>query len=37
MNLEEKLKALRLEEYAARIPRRPDALQQALFPYLQAL
>ncbi len=31
------LKALRLEEYAAYARRRPDALQQALFPYLDAL
>ncbi len=30
------LKALRLDEYAAR-SRRPEALQQALFPYLDAL
>ncbi len=31
------LKALRLEGYAAYARRRPDALQQALFPYLDAL
>jgi hypothetical protein len=31
------LKALRLPGYAARPPRRPEALQQALFPYLDAL
>jgi len=31
------LKALRVGEYAARARRRPDALQQALFPYLDAL
>ena len=31
------LKALRLEEYAARARRPPLALQQALFPYLEAL
>jgi transposase len=31
------LKAMRLEGYAPRAPRRPDALQQALFPYLEAL
>lgn len=31
------LKALKLEGYAARARRRPDALQQALFPYLEAL
>jgi hypothetical protein len=30
-------KALRLRGYAARARRRPDALQQALFPYLEAL
>ena len=30
------LKALRLEDYAARRPRRPPALQQALFPYHEA-
>src|SRR5918994_1802008 len=30
------LKALRLEDYAARRPRRPQALQQALFPYHEA-
>ena len=28
------LKALRLEEYAARVWQRPEALQQTLFPYL---
>jgi transposase InsO family protein len=31
------LKALRLEGYAARARRRPEALQQALFPYLESL
>ena len=31
------LKALRLEEYAARVRRRPRALQGALFSYLDAL
>jgi hypothetical protein len=31
------LKALRVGGYAARARRRPDALQQALFPYLDAL
>ncbi len=31
------LKALRLEEYAARTRRRPQALQDVLFPYLDAL
>ncbi len=31
------LKALRLEDYAARTRRHPEALQQALFPYLEAL
>jgi hypothetical protein len=31
------LKALRLAGYAARARRRPEALQQALFPYLEAL
>ncbi len=31
------LKALRLEGYAARARRRPEALQQALFSYLEAL
>jgi hypothetical protein len=31
------LKALRLEEYAARIRQRPSALQQTLFAYLDAL
>jgi uncharacterized protein (DUF58 family) len=30
------LKALRLEGYAARSRRRPEALQQALFPYHEA-
>ena len=30
------LKALRLEDYVARRPRRPPALQQALFPYHEA-
>ena len=32
-----RLKALRLEGYAAQTRRRPAALQQALFPYLDAL
>ena len=31
------LKALRLEGYAPRAPRRPQAVQQALFPYAEAL
>jgi hypothetical protein len=31
------LEALRLEEYAARIRWRPEALQQVLFSYLEAL
>ena len=31
------LKALRLEGYAPRAPRRPKAVQQALFPYAEAL
>ena len=31
------LKAMRLEGYAPRRPRRPEALQQALFPYAEAL
>ena len=31
------LKALKLGEYAARRPRRPESLQEALFPYLEAL
>lgn len=31
------LKAMRLEGYATRAPRRPQALQQALFPYAEAL
>jgi hypothetical protein len=31
------LKALRLEGYAPRRPRRPLSLQQALFPYAEAL
>jgi hypothetical protein len=31
-----RLKALRLEDYAARRPWRPPALQQALFPYHEA-
>lgn len=31
------LKALKLAEYAPRTPRRPRALQQVLFPYLDAL
>lgn len=31
------LKALRLEDYAPRRPRRPEALQEVLFSYLEAL
>lgn len=31
------LKAMRLEGYAPRAPRRPQALQEALFPYAEAL
>ena len=31
------LKALKLDEYAARTRRRPEALQDVLFPYLDAL
>ena len=31
------LKALKLEEYAPRRPKRPAALQEVLFPYLEAL
>jgi hypothetical protein len=31
------LKALKLEGYSPRSPRRPRALQQALFPYADAL
>ena len=31
------LKAVRLEAYAPRSPRRPQALQQALFPYATVL
>ena len=31
------LKALKLEEYAPRGPRRPQALQEVLFPYAEAL
>ena len=31
------LKALKLAGYAARTRRRPEALQQAFFPYLEAL
>jgi hypothetical protein len=31
------LKALRLEGYTPRAPRRPQAVQQALFPYAEAL
>ncbi len=30
------LKALRLEDYATRRPRRPQVLQQALFPHHEA-
>ena len=30
------LKAMKLEDYAARRPRRPEKLQQALFPYHEA-
>lgn len=33
---EGRLKALRLEGYAPRAPRRPQALQEALFPYAEA-
>ena len=37
-NLEEVMdEALRLSGYATRVRRRPEALQQALFPYLDAL
>ena len=32
-----RLKALRLEGYANRARKRPEALQQVLFPYLDAL
>lgn len=32
-----RLKAVRLEDYAPRSPGRPKALQQALFPYAEAL
>jgi hypothetical protein len=31
------LKALRLDDYAARAPRRPGMLQQVLFAYLDAV
>lgn len=31
------LKALRLDGYSPRSPKRPQALQQALFPYAEAL
>jgi hypothetical protein len=31
------LKVLRLERYAPRVPRRPQSLQQTLFPYHEAL
>ena len=31
------IKALKLEKYAPRSPRRPPALQEALFPYLEAI
>ena len=31
------LKALKLREYAPRGPRRPQALQEVLFPYAEAL
>ena len=31
------LKVLKLEEYAPRQPRRPDKLQQVLFPYVEAI
>ena len=31
------LKALKLDGYAPRMPRRPQALQQVLFPYLDAI
>ena len=32
-----RLKAMRLDGYAPRAPRRPQALQEALFPYAEAL
>jgi putative transposase len=31
------MKALKLEEYAPRLPHRPDKLQQVLFPYAEAI
>jgi hypothetical protein len=31
------IKVLKLEEYAPRQPRRPDKLQQVLFPYVEAV
>jgi putative transposase len=31
------IKVLKLEEYAPRLPRRPDKLQQVLFPYTEAV
>lgn len=31
------MKSLKLDEYAARQPRRPDKLQQVLFSYLEAI
>jgi hypothetical protein len=31
------LKALKMSEYALRRPRRPEKLQDALFPYLDAI
>jgi hypothetical protein len=31
------LKVLRLDDYAARIPRQPETLQQMLFPYTEVI
>lgn len=31
------IKAIKLDEYAPRLPRRPDKLQQGLFPYAEAI
>jgi hypothetical protein len=31
------MKVLKLDEYAPRKPRRPDQLQQVLFPYTEAI
>ncbi len=31
------LKAIRLRDYAPRTPRRPELLQQVLFPYTEAI